>query len=41
MSSFEAIVVKNSDHFLMMNRADEFNTALKQAIKSIVENVKK
>lgn len=41
MSSFEAIVVKNSDHFLMMNRSDEFNKALKQAIKSIVENVKK
>ena len=41
MSSFEAIVVKNSDHFLMMNRSDEFNKAMKQAIKSIVENVKK
>jgi pimeloyl-ACP methyl ester carboxylesterase len=41
MSFFEAIVVKNSDHFLMMNRSDEFNKALKQAIKSIVENVKK
>jgi len=41
MSSFEAIVVKNSDHFLMINRSDEFNKALKQAIKSIVEDVKK
>ena len=39
MSSFEAIVVKDADHFLMMNRPEEFNNALKQAIKSIMENV--
>ena len=40
MLSFDAIVIKKADHFLMMNRSDEFNKALKQAIKSIVENVK-
>ena len=40
MFSFDAIVIKKADHFLMMNRSDEFNKALKQAIKSIVENVK-
>lgn len=39
MFSFDAIVIKKADHFLMMNRSDEFNKALKQAIKSIVENV--
>ena len=38
MSSFEAIVIKDADHFLMMNRSDEFNKALKQANKSILEN---
>ena len=32
MQSFEAIVVKNSDHFLMLNRPKDFNTALKKAI---------
>ncbi len=36
MLSFEAIVVKGGDHFLMMNRSAEFNDALKQAIKAIV-----
>jgi len=40
MFSFDAIVIKKADHFLMMNRSDEFNKALKQAIKSIAENVK-
>jgi pimeloyl-ACP methyl ester carboxylesterase len=40
MFSFDAIVIKKADHFLMMNRSDEFNKALKQAIKSIVENIK-
>jgi pimeloyl-ACP methyl ester carboxylesterase len=38
MSSFEAIVIKDADHFLMLNRPEEFNNALKQAIKSIMEN---
>ena len=40
MFSFDAIVIKKADHFLMMNRSDEFNKAMKQAIKSIAENVK-
>jgi len=38
MFSFDAIVIKKADHFLMMNRSDEFNKALKQAIKSIIAN---
>jgi len=38
MFSFDAIVIKKADHFLMMNRSDEFNKALKQAIKSIMAN---
>jgi pimeloyl-ACP methyl ester carboxylesterase len=33
--SFEVITIKNSDHFLMMNRPDEFNQALDKAIKMI------
>ncbi|MCP4401512.1 MAG: alpha/beta hydrolase [bacterium] len=37
MFSFEAIVIQGADHFLMMNRPDEFNKALEQAIKAIVE----
>ncbi len=37
MFSFEAIVIKGADHFLMMNRPHEFNKALEQAIKAIVE----
>jgi pimeloyl-ACP methyl ester carboxylesterase len=37
MLSFEAIVLQGADHFLMMNRPDEFNTALEQAITAIVE----
>ena len=37
MVSFEAIVLQGADHFLMMNRPDEFNKALEQAIKAIVE----
>ncbi len=32
MRSFDAIVLKGADHFLMMNRADEFNRALEEAI---------
>lgn len=38
MFSFDAIVIKGADHFLMLDRSEEFNKALKQAIKSIVEN---
>lgn len=32
MLSFDAIVLKGADHFLMMNRAEEFNVALEKAI---------
>lgn len=32
MASFDAIVLKDADHFLMMNRPAEFNTALEKAI---------
>ena len=32
MHSFDATVLKNADHFLMMNRPEAFNKALKQAI---------
>jgi pimeloyl-ACP methyl ester carboxylesterase len=32
MFSYDAIVLKNADHFLMMNRAEEFNSALEKAI---------
>ncbi|MCG6186392.1 alpha/beta fold hydrolase [Maribellus maritimus] len=38
MRSFEAIVVPDADHFLMMNRPEEFNSALNRAIKSIIGN---
>ena len=37
MRSFEAIVIKGADHFLMMNRPDEFNKALEKAIMAIVK----
>ena len=32
MLSYEAIVLKGADHFLMMNRAEELNSALEKAI---------
>jgi pimeloyl-ACP methyl ester carboxylesterase len=38
MLSFEAIVLKDADHFLMMNRPDEFNRALEQAIEMLASN---
>jgi pimeloyl-ACP methyl ester carboxylesterase len=38
MQSFEAIVVKNSDHFLMLNRPKAFNDALKKAIAITLKN---
>ena len=38
MFSFDAIVVEKADHFLMLNRPEEFNKALDQAIKSIIHN---
>jgi pimeloyl-ACP methyl ester carboxylesterase len=33
MFSFDAIVLKGADHFLMMDRPEEFNRALEKAIK--------
>ena len=40
MKSFDAIVLKKSDHFLMMNRSKEFNDALKKAIDIILKKQK-
>lgn len=36
MFSFDAIVMKGADHFLMMNRPEEFNRALGKAIQMIL-----
>lgn len=41
MFSYEAIIIKNSDHFLMMNRPEEFNHALEKAIKMLLEKSEK
>lgn len=38
MVSFDAIVLKETDHFLMMTRTKEFNKALEKAIKRISDN---
>lgn len=38
MKSYEAIVMKGADHFLMLARPDDFNKALKQAIKKLEQN---
>jgi len=35
MSSFEAIVLEGTDHFLMLSAAEEFNRALEEAIAKI------
>lgn len=35
MLSFEAIVIKGADHFLMMNRPEEFNGALEKAVNKL------
>ena len=40
MLSFEAIVLKDTDHFLMLDRPDEFNSALERAINQIAKKVK-
>jgi pimeloyl-ACP methyl ester carboxylesterase len=40
MFSFDAIVLKETDHFLMMNRAEEFNKALEKAIDTILKKSK-
>ena len=37
MLSYEAIVLKGADHFLMMDRPEEFNPALEKAIRMILE----
>ncbi|MHB8788802.1 MAG: alpha/beta fold hydrolase [Desulfobulbaceae bacterium] len=36
MFSFDAIVLKDADHFLMMDRPEEFNKALEQAIQMVL-----
>ena len=38
MLSFESTVIEGADHFLMLARPDEFNKALKQAIKTVIES---
>jgi pimeloyl-ACP methyl ester carboxylesterase len=35
MSSFDAIVLKEADHFLMLDRPEEFNRALEEAIDTL------
>ncbi len=35
MFSYNAIVIKKADHFLMMNRPEEFNSALEKAIQML------
>jgi pimeloyl-ACP methyl ester carboxylesterase len=37
MFSFDAIVLKEADHFLMMDHAEEFNRALEKAINMILQ----
>jgi hypothetical protein len=37
MFSFDAIVLKDADHFLMMNRPKDFNHALEKAIQLILK----
>ena len=37
MSSFDAIILKGADHFLMLDRSEEFNRALAKAIHMILE----
>lgn len=40
MFSFDAIVLKDTDHFLMLDRTEEFNNALEKAINKITKKVK-
>jgi pimeloyl-ACP methyl ester carboxylesterase len=37
MLSFDTIILKSADHFLMMDRSDEFNQALDKAIRVLTE----
>jgi pimeloyl-ACP methyl ester carboxylesterase len=41
MFSYDAIVIKKADHFLMMDRPEEFNPALEKAIQMISEKAVK
>jgi len=38
MLSFDAIVLKGADHFLMLNRPEQFNRTLEKAISEILRN---
>lgn len=38
MFSFDAIVLKNADHFLMLNRVEEFNSALEKSLDTLSKN---
>ena len=38
MLSFDAIVLKGADHFLMLNRPEQFNRALETAISKLLRN---
>ncbi len=37
MATYDAVIIKGADHFLMMDRPDEFNRALEQAIRAVSE----
>jgi pimeloyl-ACP methyl ester carboxylesterase len=37
MLSFDAIVLKGADHFLMLDRPDDFNKALEKSILMLME----
>lgn len=39
MFSFDAIVLKDTDHFLMMNHVEEFNKALGKAINNLYKKM--
>jgi len=41
MLSFDAIVLKGADHFLMLNRPEQFNRALETAISKLLKNTVK
>ena len=41
MVSYDAIIIKGADHFLMMDRPDEFNQALESSIDSLLPKPKK
>jgi pimeloyl-ACP methyl ester carboxylesterase len=41
MLSFDAIVLKGADHFLMLNRPEQFNRALETVISKLLRNTVK